>query len=211
FGIQNPMLKDVWQDFILFKEPESLPATILNYRKNWYHGLEFWHEKYVLDLNERNITAYRNWYLKEKPTRSFHHTFFHFQSWLRFLKDRRILREIPKLNDLQKVIEIVERNAKREKVGRVYTDPELKALLMACDQLSVKKSRLSSVNKMRSILESRARLGLLLGANAGLRKSEMLSLKKDQVSLSKKEFKVWSTKNSNWRVIPLTDDLIEAF
>ena len=126
-GISNPLIKDLWSDLMDEKSAGSEKSTMDGYRSSWVYGLEpFWGNKTVQEINPTSITKWENWYLKTHPERVFFNTGKHFQMLLNFLKKQGLVHEAYGFRDLD---EIIVKKTRRKKVGRVYTENEIKALL----------------------------------------------------------------------------------
>lgn len=198
-GELNPLISDLKEEFFATKATEVTESTMMTYRQNWDYGMKgFWGDKRVLDITDANLIKFKAWYLESNPTRVFDHTAVHLKAIFDYIRAQKLILSVPDFNLLRGVKEAVVRNSKRVKVGRVYKEEEIAAMLKAANQLSPAK-------------RPYARLGILLGARAGLRKMEALTLEWKHVDLKKRSMTVWSRKNHKWRDIPLAWELVEAF
>lgn len=201
-GVSNSSIVYLWEKLIEEKKLESSPGTMRTYSVSWKHGLsDFWGEKNVLDLNDDNLTEFKMFYLVSKGDRFAARTVIHLGMFVRWCNKKGHLTKLPDLNILKNLDDIVAKNTKRKKVGRAYTDIEVR------DMLSVSKT----VHKIEHMC-ARIYLCILLGGKCGLRKeSEILSLRWENIDISKRTMKVWSMKNHNWREIPLPMIVLEGF
>lgn len=198
-GVLNPLVFDLWKELLEVIAPDITDSTRLTYNKNWTHGMKgFWDGKCVADVTAENIIHYKLWYIETNPTRHATKTVIHFRKLVKFVHGQGLIPALPDMAPLDTLADIVERAARREKVGRVYTEAEIQALITACDKFE----RIDMGNRCRAVV--------LLGAHGGMRKNEALGLKPEGVNLDTRLIKVWSTKNDEWRDVPMTDDVHAA-
>jgi integrase len=187
-GMINPKLSLLWEDFYQEKLPKWAKATQLKYRVAWNHGLkEFWGDVYLSAIKTKRLSSdkaveFENWYLRNKPGRSFFDTRKSLLAFLGYLEEKDLIERAPKVQYLDQVINAA---IKRKKVGRVYDDDEIKAALEA------------------SAEDIRTHLAILFGRYMGLRKLEIVSAEKTQIDLSKAVFKIWAPKTGSWRMVPI--------
>jgi integrase len=209
-GVINPQLDELWQEMLVVKLPGKSPGTRKNYSKEWRHGIsKFWTKLTAKDVTTENVARYKSWYIDTHPERLFDKTFDFLKMFFRFIVQRKYVQAMPDLTELNELDEIIKKNKRYKKAGRVYTADERKALLESWRTLlGGKMGGTTSVNKkMRA---ARARLGVTMGLLCGMRVMEILSLKKSQVDFEKSILPVWSTKNHQWRDVPLVPAVIEA-
>lgn len=193
-GILNPLLLTLWEEEFIDIEvrPEVGPRTLMTYEQNWKFGMEgFWGDKTTADLTDDNMFHYRNWYLETNPTRVCDHTIAHFKRFVKCLRRKKLIKEMPDFSAFRKMSKAISGNAQRFKVGRVYEEQEIADMLAATGDES-----------FSSLAGLRTRVGILLGAEAGMRKAEVLDARFSRVSSS--GLHVWSFKNKRWRTVPLT-------
>ncbi len=196
-GVINPLVADLWKELLKVKSSDITKSTMLTYNKNWTHGMTFWHDMHAKDITSDNIVRYKLWYLENHPTRHALKTVIHFRALVRHAHAQGCCR-LPDMSALDTLNDTVNKTAKREKVGRVYTDAEISAIIKACGQVKT------------NALAVRARRGILLGAFAGLRKNEALSLKWENIDFKKGILRIWSQKNHKWREVPMLKVIGEA-
>lgn len=210
-GETNPNLEVVWLEFVETRKVGRTDATILTYNKTWNVGLApFWKDKHCSDLTDAMMTQFRAWYLKEHPTRQADRTMIHFNLFVKYLFKTKLIRVPPDLSEINDIPVIVEKNARRVKVGRVFTDEEIAALLDSHNHIQLPHHEHSDPKRHARLMRTRLKLGIRLGLR-GLRKMEAMSLKRSDVDLKKKLIKLWATKTSVWREVPINDELIEVF
>ncbi|MDX9730355.1 MAG: tyrosine-type recombinase/integrase [Bdellovibrionales bacterium] len=199
-GVVNPRLEDVWLNELLpMKIVGKELSTQRSYVKSWKHGFgDFLKEVHCSDMNEAKIAKFKKWYLDEKPKRDFTKTFIHLKMLLKFIVQRGYLSKMPDLSELEDVQSIVEKNAKRPKVGRVYTKEQVEALLSVHTKFD------------DDVTATRVALGIRLGLR-GLRKMEAMKLRREKVNFTDMVLEIWSQKNSEWRQVPITTDVAELF
>lgn len=209
--IKNPFIEHVWNDLMDSKRTEVEKSTMRNYHKSWAYGFgPFWKDKTMKDLTDDNILKYKAWYLETHPTRKFEHTYVHFGMMARFAFRKRIINEMPSLDILKNLDEIISKISRRPRVGRVYLSEERTALIEAADNYYNTKMG-GTTPKHKKLIMQRAKLGVRLGLKCGLRKMEALSLPKEKIDLKRKVVHVWSQKNHKWREVPLTDEMVTEF
>ena len=188
-GITNPLLSDLWSDLMAEKLPASEVSTGNGYTSSWKYGIEpFWGSKTVLDVNPTNVTKWENWYLKEHGERIFFNTRKHFVMLLRFLKKQGLIADVFEVRDLD---EIIVKKTKKKKVGRVYDDDEIQALL-------------------KNAVNDRTKLGILIYRYMGPRKMEVLKSELSRWNTQKGIAEIWSYKNRKWREIPIPKVVMDA-
>jgi integrase len=187
-GITNPMISDLWAELMEEKSAASEKSTMDGYRSSWKYGIEpFWGQMTAQEISPISITKWENWYLKYHPERVFFNTHKHFLMLLRSLKKQRLIEDVYKIRDLD---EIIAKKTKKKKVGRVYTDAEIKALL-------------------DNAVNDRTRLGILIYRYMGARKNEILKSMRVHWNLKKSIADIWSFKNQKWREVPIPDVVAE--
>lgn len=186
-GITNPVLDDIWVDVLNEKKPRSEPSTMQSYCASWEHGISpFWKNRTVNDINHPTVLKYENWYLKTNPKRTFFNTRKHLLMLFNYCKAHGYIKEVP---EVRKLDEIIDKNSKKEKPGRVYTDAEVKSLI---------ENAASEALKM----------AILIYRYMGPRKNEILKLEWAKVDFSAKTMNIWSYKNKRWRSVPIPDHVL---
>lgn len=199
-NIINPPIQQIYFELVEKKKHESAKGTINNYMKSWRMSMmPFWGNKNTIDLNDHNIMQFKLWYLENRPKKHVEKAVIHFKVLVDYCIKNGFIKIKPDLSVLDNLHEIVEKNAKREVVGRVLSDYEITTLLNAAQSLP------------KPYLASRAYLAILLGAKCGLRKMEAMSLEWLKISLDRNEMVVWSMKNKKWRTVPFVNQIKEAF
>lgn len=206
-GATNPTLEDIWLDELMpVKCLGKSEATRRTYDKSWTVGFgPFWKEKQCSELTPANVSKFKKWYLDEHPNRHCLHTIIHFKMLVDFVVKQKYLAIRPDMSDLDDLHDIVEKNAKRPVVGRVYSDEQVRALLSVHEKLlaCAAGEEPTYVQKLRSI---RLKLGIRLGLR-GLRKMEAMKLERANIDLKNKKIGTWSSKNGKWREVPIDDSL----
>lgn len=195
-GILNISVQQAWDDLMAERVPQKEPATITKNLVSWNSMREFWQSKTVNQINPKTIKAFENWYLENHPTRVFFNTHKDLTMLLNFCFREGYISKPPKISDLDIIIKA---RTQHKKVGRVYTEKEIIGLLEATSAVA---------RDPETCLK--ARIGILMGARAGLRKKEALAIEWSNVDLKNHKMKVWSFKNKKWREVPLADELILA-
>lgn len=210
-GETNPMIAPIWEELMAQKAVECTESTMWTYRTSWKHGIgPFWGTKHASDVTPENIQAFKTWYLAEHPKRYSEVTTVHLATLFRFMVKARCLDEMPDLRDLKNLEEIVVKNSRREKVGRVLTVAEEHHLLEAIELLDrPSKTDAGTTLRHKRMLKHRTKLAVMIGLKAGMRKMEILSLPWDRVNFDEAVLKVWSSKNHGWRDVPLVPEIVE--
>jgi integrase len=234
-GETNPLIEDLWFEFVETASVGRADNTKKNYGKAWKYALRgFWGKppadpkelerdkidcphtvptgipKTIADLTPANVAAYKKWYLEKNPNRIFTQTNAILRLFIRYLVDRKHLPAFPSLKDLEDLDEIIKGNKQYIKPGRVYTPTEEKRLLVAWEEILTLGRGHGRYPNAKVMNAARARLGVLLGLKRGLRMKEILALENGKVDLKRRTLEVWSFKNKKWRTIHLDDELIEA-
>lgn len=211
-GVHSLLIQDVWFELMELKRVESAPRTMAVYHKSWEYGLKgFWKDKTLRMVNGESLLNYKIWYLKNHPTRGFHHTGIHLGMMLRYAIKMGYIDRLPDLEDLGTVDAIIIRNTRREKPGRIASPAEIEALIGGAKRLKLKPGHDHYSNsKHRELIACRGHLGVLLAARSGMRKMEILSMRWDEVDLEGRIIKRWSQKNMHWRLIPITLEVRDA-
>lgn len=193
-GERSKNLETHWREMIAQKSPEWKKATIQTYNKSWNVVFSrFWpHQK---EINASSVLAFKSWYLTEFPTREPSKIKIHLQVFWNYLDAIKARENLPDLSPLNDLVKIIQKNTRREKVGRVLSQAELKRLTEAACFYNVEW----------------AGAAVLLSLSAGMRKREILDSDKLQFDSSNCLLKVWSQKNSKWREIPLNSILDQYF
>lgn len=198
-GITNPTLGEIWPEMFEKRKVGKDKSTLIKYGVGWRISIEpFWGTKRIQEIS-KNIIPYRNWYLETFPNRHFEKTYIFLNMLFRYCVETKIINEMPDMRPLKEINKIVQKNSRREKVGRVYSEYEIQAILAAIKM------------KYTDDIKTRATLGVLLGVRCGLRKMEALSLKWDDIFFQKNNLRVWSKKNHKWRFVPMIPEVRTAF
>jgi integrase len=209
-GISSPLVDDIWLELLETQEAGKEESTKKNYHKSWAYGLSFfWSGKSTLDVNDDRVEEFKREYLKTNPDRIFEHTEVHLKMLFRYMLKKGYIKRLPDTDVLKDVNDIIKKNRRWEKPGRVYTPKEISALLEASDGLAVAGLVGKTTTKHKQLLAIRARLGILLGL-VGMRKQEALGLQWDKINFQKRIMTVWSRKNKKWREVPMTDEIFES-
>lgn len=195
-GVLNIPVETAWNDLMKEREPQKDPATITKNRVSWNNMSAFWETKTVNQINAKTIKAFENWYLENHPTRIFFNTHKDLTMLFNYCFREGYISKPPKISDLDLIIKA---RTQHKEVGRVYTEKEITGLIEATETVSQYQE-----------LKLKARIGILMGARAGLRKKEALAIEWANVDFKLQKMKVWSFKNKKWREVPLADELIEA-
>lgn len=182
------MLSAHWREMILQKSPQWKKATIQSYNKTWNVVFSrFWGQHYPTEINPMYVLAFKSWYLTEYPTREPSKIKIHLKVFFDYLHAVGCLPEPPDLKPLNDLVKIVQKNARREKVGRALSKAESARIIESALFYPVEW----------------AAAVVLLSLNTGMRKSEILQC--DKLKFDEQSFllKVWSQKNTKWRDIPL--------
>lgn len=181
-GITNPLIKDLWDELIDEKESIGASKSSMNsYHSAWTYGIApFWGDKTCNEISDKTQKLYEAWYLKDNPERTYFNTMKYLGMLFRYIQKKGYIRHVPQMNDLDITIA---KTTKKERVGRVYTEDEIEAILDEAND--------------------RTRLGVMFGCFMGCRKMEFLSLEKKRINWKEQYVNVWSFKNKHWREIPL--------
>lgn len=202
-GVSNPLIKDAWDAMIDEKKVDWRGSTQRTYNKNWNVGLKgFWDGKNAQDITPANLTAYKAWYLENHPGRQFKKNMIHIETFLKWMHAKKFLGAIPDLSGLQSLVDLIEKNAKREKVGRRLAMTELAAIEEAAAGFNATNAN-GTTTEHKELLAARVQLGIGLGWRCGLRKMEALSLPWDKIDFERGLIHVWSQKNHKWRKVPM--------
>lgn len=209
-GITNPRVEDIWNELCSIKFEGKEQGTKDNYDKAWRNGLQgFWGEKTCREIRTETIPAYKAWYLKEKPKRLFDKTYDFLKMLIRFMHARGYIPEMPDLTELNDLDEIIKKNKRYKKAGRVYTEAEQKGMLAAWEDFLGGRVEGTS-SRQKRVLAARARLSVRLGLLCGLRAMEAMKLKRENIDLQRGVMNVWSLKNHKWREVPLVPEVTDA-
>ncbi len=193
-GEGSKNLSEHWADMIAQKSPEWKKATLQTYQKTWNVVFsKFW--PLQPEINQASVMAFKSWYLREFPSREPSKVKIHLQVFFRYLDDNKVIQNAPDLSPLDDLVKIVQKNTRRDKVGRVLSEAEKKRLIEAACFYNVEW----------------AAAAVLLSISTGMRKREILDSDKLQFDSSNCLLKIWSNKNSKWRQIPLNSILDEYF
>lgn len=191
-GASNPMVSEVFDEMLKSHLPGKGEATKKVYLKNWRMALEpFFGTMRIKDITDRTPHEFRLWYLKFHPRRHAHHTVVHFKLFFKYLKKHKFIRDLPEFESLDELPEIIERQAKREKTGRVLTLDELNRIESGLLDFSLK-----------------TQAAVLMGIRTGARKLEILKSKWERFKPKQSVIEVYSEKNGKWREVPLDDQVI---
>lgn len=211
-GVTTPLAKDLFEEMIESKKPEFSPATLRTYYKTWRIAIgPFWGHRTTTEFNHENLMAYKQWYLKNHPERYFDQTYNHLGVLFKYTQKMGYIEKLPDMTVLKNIMEVVQKNSKRVKVGRALSIEETEKVLWAVDKYYEKGRTYGTTPAHKRMLFTRSMLALLLALKSGMRKMEILGLKWEQYDEKKRILKVWSTKNQKWRDVPLLDDHIKFF
>lgn len=205
-GVQNPSVGDIYREIVDIKSVGKEPATVKNYWKSWNYGLEFfWSSLTMNDCNDSNIEKFKEKYLEKNPERHFEHTGTHLNMMFRHAFKHGYIKKMPDMTPLRDMDEIIKKNKKWVKPGRVYSPTEVAAMKQAAKNISDGRHN-GSTKKHKNLLAVRAQLGLNLGL-VGLRMKEACALEWVKMDFKKKIMTVWSFKNHKWREVPMTNEI----
>lgn len=192
-GERSKDLETHWREMIAQKSPEWKKATLQTYNKSWNVVFSrFW--PYQKEITPASLLAFKSWYLTEFPTREPSKIKIHLQVFWNYLDAIKARENLPDLSPLNDLVKIIQKNTRREKVGRALSKAESDRLIEAACFYHV----------------DWAGAAVLLSLKAGLRKMEILQSDKLQFDREKQVLKIWSQKNSKWREIPL-DEVLKQF
>lgn len=185
-GIKNPRLSDIWEEIVKERIPTRSATTAVRYATAWKWDIEpFVKGKNVSDVNASFAVAYENWFVTNNQGKVFATGRKYMTMLLNYLHREGYISKKITIKNLDK------NNASRkEKHFRVYTDQEQRALID------------KAVNE-------RTRLALIFYFDTGARKMEIISRKWSEIDFNKKQIKIWSQKNKEWRIIPITQRLYD--
>lgn len=193
--ITNPLISEVWAEMINEKKQEITPGTLRTWDLSFRMAFgKFYEGKHVQDINVRSITLYKSWYFQNRGTKHSKKMLVHFKYFLKWLLKHKVIREIPDLDVLANLHEVVEKRAARVPVGRVYDE----------------KTEIIPMLEQAKLISHTAYLGILLAARCGMRKMEIMQLLWENIDLKKMRIKVWSSKNGKWREVPIVPDIQAA-
>lgn len=198
--ITNPQIKEIWAEFVKDKATTKSKGTIITYNTSWKLLKEFFGEKNINDINEKNLVEFKNWYIKNHYQRLVERTVIHIKGFIKFCHDNKIIREIPRTKMLDDLVEFIDVKSNRQPHEKVYSSQEVDLLLKNARDCSG-----------QDYINVRTYLAILIGVRCGLRKHEILGLKWNDVDYGTGWLNIESTKNSTWRKFPLTDEVISAF
>jgi integrase len=186
-GIINPTLTEIWSDLMDEKRVESEESTMKGYTSSWVYGIEpFWGKLTPSDVNDLMVTRYEHWYLQKNPERVFFNTEKHLGMLFRYMVKQGIINKAPPIRHLD---EIIVKRTKKLKVGRVYTDEEIKDLL-------------------EHAVTNYTKLAIMIYRYMGCRKMELLKSERSKWDLKTKVALIWSYKNKKWREVPIPDQVV---
>jgi integrase len=182
------MLSAHWREMISQKKPQWKKATLQSYNKTWNVVFSrYWGQHYPTEINPHYVLAFKSWYLTEFPSREPSKVKIHLKVFFDYLNAIGCLPEVPSLKPLSDLVKIVQKNARREKVGRALSKAESDRLIEAATFYPVEWA--SAV--------------VLLALHTGMRKREILDSDKLRFSEKELSLEVWSQKNGKYRQLPL--------
>lgn len=194
--VTNPLISELWYEMLEEKKQEVTPGTLGTWDRSYRMAFgEFYKEKNVQDITIRSITQFKSWYLQHRGTKHSKKMLVHFKYFLKWLLKHKVIREMPDLEVLENLHEVVEKRAARTPVGRVYDE----------------KTEILPMLKQAQTISHTAYLGILIAVRCGLRKMEVMKLEWDNIDLKKLKLKVWSSKNGKWREVPIVPEIKAAF
>lgn len=193
-GVKVASIESLYHEFMEWRRLSGKVSvkTALSSTSAWMnHMVHFWKGKTTEDWNHRGILEWETWFLKNRPN----HVYFNirkyvvmFQLWM---FENKYITEIQKIEQLDSILK---KSQRREKVGRVFSNDEIKALI---DHAS----------------SNRFKLIISLAALTGARQMEIVRLKKEDIFFDSAEngwvIKYWSTKNGKYRDVGLPLELLE--
>jgi len=186
--IGGKSLTELWAEMLDLKKPEWKKATLQTYQKTWNVVFSrFWGGKPASFLNSKSVQDFKSFYLTVFPKREPSKIKIHLKVFVDYLLVQGALSSPPDLSCLDDLQKIVQRNARRVKVGRVLTKLEAIKLQEAAIFYPVEW----------------AGAAVLLSLSAGMRKNEILDPEGIELDEKNGLLKIWSQKNSKWREIYL--------
>lgn len=177
------------------KKPQWKHATLETYNKTW--NVVF--SKYFGPLQPEELTTakipeFKNWYLKNFPTREPSKIKIHLQVWVDYLLVNRVITSPPDLDGLKDLVKICLRNSKRQKVGRALSIEETEQLIEAATFYGTEW----------------AAACVLISISCGMRKEEIQDRGSFRYDHKLKKLEIFSQKNSKWREVPFKS-IIETY
>lgn len=198
--ITNPMIKDIWDEILKDKTEIMSKGTMMTYNTSWKLMKDFFGDKFVFDLNDKTLSDFKYWYIKNHKDRLVERTIIHLKLLINYSFENNHLKEMPKMKVLDDLVEFVDIKSNRKPHERVYSFKEIEEI--------IKNSKKSSSQEYINV---RTNLIMSLAINTGMRKNEILRLKWAHIDYKDSWINIVSTKNSNWRKFPLTGDLRSLF
>jgi integrase len=193
--VTNPLISELWAEMLEEKKQEVTPGTLGTWDRSYRMAFgEFYKQKHIQDINIRSITLFKSWYLQHRGTKHSKKMLVHFKYFLKWCVKHKVMREMPDLEALANLHEVVEKRAARVPVGRVYDE----------------KTEIIPMLQQAQKISNTAYLGILLAVRCGMRKMEIMQLQWDNIDLKKMKIKVWSSKNGKWREVPIVPDIQAA-
>jgi integrase len=182
-GVVNPRLGDIWQEIIEERTPTRSHATAERYELIWrlYLG-PFWADRHISDMNKKVILKFESEFRTKFKGKSFAQVKKYLEMLINHLFHEQYIEKKLKVQDLDRA---EGGYAKRKKHFRVYKPDEQDALVMHAVNL-------------------RTKVVIVGYQDTGARNMELLSAGRDQVDFEADTIKLWSQKNKEWRVLPLT-------
>jgi integrase len=193
--VTNPLISELWAEMLEEKKQEVTPGTLGTWDRSYRMAFgEFYKQKHIQDINIRSITLFKSWYLQHRGTKHSKKMLVHFKYFLKWCVKHKVMREMPDLEALANLHEVVEKRAARVPVGRVYDE----------------KTEIIPMLQQAQKISNTAYLGILLAVRCGMRKMEIMQLQWYNIDLKKMKIKVWSSKNGKWREVPIVPDIQAA-
>ena len=188
--LPNASIERLWGEVIESKIASGkTPQTVEKYHMNWRVIFsKYFKDLYALDIDQEQVIKFENWYLENFPKRNYFNTKKHLRVLIKHMQKQGYPVGEIVYNDLDKIID---RNTRKEKVGRIYTKDEINSLLATKNM--------------------KARFAINIYVHTGLRKNELLELEKSAFSEIKKHIKVWMPKTGKYKIIPLPTFLVKEF
>ncbi len=187
-GIKNPSIKTLYFECVNERSPKMSKRTKQAYNSTWKWKLEpYWGSLNLSDVSQKQVSSYENWFLEKFPKQKFSSARKYLGMVLRYMHDNGLVRKRLSVVDLDKVTA----SPDKPKIYRIYTNDEKEMLI-------------------KSAVDEKTRLALILYFNTGARKMEIISAQWDKVDLKNKTITLWSFKNKKYRTIPLSDPAFRA-
>lgn len=193
-SVRNPAVIDLWKEFIDSKKRSDRisAGTIGTYNSTYTVIIStYFKDKYLNELNQSLIESFEDWYLENHAERTYFNTKKHLVSFFKYLKKNQLINK--DLHVSKKIESMVKKNKGWVPVGRVYTEGEIK--------------------KLREAAQGDPMMSFALDMYLiyGLRKMELLSLKRSAYSQDSDFLDVYMPKKDKWKKLYLSAKVKKLF